>query len=387
MKSSGPGAAPAHYAVFVRLSSRPIPRVTRMMDVANELGYETLFIGARREPGLTDREKVGHHEVKRLGPYFPLLNGRSPVLYIRSIVSYNLSLLKFLNRENPEIVHASDIETMFASVVYSTLRGRVLIYNIHDNLSQRYRINIFAQFLLNFLEGGAVLFSSTTLVPERFRRQSLPWWCRSRVKVIRNTPSDRGYKEPVHLKYPIRIFFGGWLDKGRGILQLLDLVRENDDFQLVIAGEGDKDLLDDINVSPRVEYLGFVSHDEIMEETAKCHFVSALYDPSRSINRYAASNKLAEALATGRPTLINSEMEIRSDLEIFNCLVALPYADVRRGAASAMRELVNGPQGEYVSACENARRAYESLYSWDEARREMEDVLRIPSVSKVTSGG
>ena len=48
-------------------------------------------------------------------------------------------------------------------------------------------------------------------------------------------------------------------------------------------------------------------NEDVIAETARCDFSAALYDPIRPINRFAASNKIAEALAVGRPLIINDD--------------------------------------------------------------------------------
>ncbi len=365
----------AKRAVFARLGSRPIPRVTRMMDVARSLGYETLFLAARREEGLAENETYAGHEVKRIGPFFPLLNGRGAWLYIRSVIGYNLDLYGSLREMTPDLVHCSDIETMPAGVLYK-LRARTrLLYNIHDNLAQRYNIQPWAQAILNQFEGLAVRLSSLALVPETFRRDTLPRWCRSKISVVRNTPADRGAFPPATETTPIKLFFGGWLDTGRGLRQLLELVRQNEDFELTLAGEGALELVKEIETTPRTRYLGFVTHEEIMEETARAHVVTALYDPVRPINRHAASNKLAESLACGRPVLVNSEMLITEALLGHDCLVKLPYADVETKAASLLRTTMSDGGATYRAKCRAARAAYEDLYTWEVAQDAMAEAI------------
>lgn len=355
-------------AAFARLGSRPIPRVARMMDEARSVGYDTLFLSGRREEGLAEEEIYAGHKVRRIGPFFPLLNGRAGGLYLRSVLAYNRALWKQLRRLRPALVHCSDIETMPAGILYRWVSGARLIYNVHDNLAQRYTIPEWAQAILNQFEGLAVRLSSIALVPEEFRRDMLPAWCRRKIAIVRNTPADRGALPPNRQRKPIKLFFGGWLDKGRGLGQLMKLVRENEDFELTLAGEGSPELVAEIEATPRTRYLGFVTHDEIMRETADTHIVTALYDPVRPINRYAASNKLSEALSCGRPVLANSEMVITSSLVEHDCLITIPYREINTTAVEQMRAVMADDGVRYYAMCEQAREAFESRYAWKDAQ-------------------
>ena len=366
-----PGSSRSKLAVFARLGSRPIPRVSRMMDEAKQLGFESVFLAARREEGLAEEEVYAGHNVRRIGPFFPLLNGTSGWLYVRSVIGFNLALWSALRATRPALVHCSDIETMPAGILYRWVSGARLIYNIHDNLAQRYNIPRWAQSLLNQFEGFAVRMSSLALVPEEFRRDMLPRWSRGKVSVVRNTPADRGVAPPPAELSPVRLFFGGWLDKGRGLQQLLQLVRDNEDFELTLAGEGSPELVEQIKQTPRTRYLGFVTHEEIMAETARAHVVTALYDPVRPINRFAASNKLSEALSCGRPVLVNSEMVITQSLSEHDCLITVPYAAIGSRAVAEMQAMMADDGLRYRAMCAAARRAFEERYTWEKARAAM----------------
>ena len=52
-----------------------------------------------------------------------------------------------------------------------------------------------------------------------------------------------------------------------------------------------------------------------------------LYTTIQRINRYAASNKIAEALGIGRPVIINKELEIYKILKKYDCSIAVDYKD------------------------------------------------------------
>lgn len=355
-------------AVFARLGSRPIPRVARMMRVAAELRYEPEFCGARREEGLPRTDQWETFPVVRLGRTFPLLNGRRPLTYLSAVLSYNASLLRHLLRERPPLVHASDIETMPACMLYRMFSRTRLVYNIHDNVAQRYRVPRLAEWLLNAAEGLCVVGASITVVPEEFRREALPSWCRRRVAIVRNTPQNIAYEPPLPaVDGRVRIFFGGWLDWGRGLRALLQIAECHPRIDLRIAGEGSPEIVAHLKAHPRVTFLGFLDHDAVMRETAASHVIPALYDPARKINRFAASNKLAEALAVGRVLLINSEMAIADSLAGHRCVVSGPYGSAVDLCTKLLQLVDNWPA--YQEACRDARSIYESRYAWEPVRR------------------
>lgn len=356
-------------ALFLRTTARPVSRVVRMMTVARDAGFDPVFVGAFRDKAVLKEDSWEGFPVRRVGQPFPLLNGRRPLVFVRCVLSCNIGYLRMLWKEHPPIVHASDIETMPAAVIYRLTHRCRLIFNVHDNLAQRYSLPGWINACLNAVEGIAALFSDVTLVPEPFRRTALPSWCRHKVVVIRNLPRDDGPQSPPppFENGKIRLFYGGWLDWQRGIEALLALGQEPD-IELRIAGEGAAEIVDRIKQFPQVTFLGFLSSAAVMEETLRAHFVPVLYDPSRIINRFAASNKLAETLSAGRPMILNEEMEIAKDLAGGPGIISTPYAQAAM-IAPRLRALAADPAA-YRLACDSARQLYDRHYDWTKVRRD-----------------
>ncbi|MDB4806245.1 glycosyltransferase family 4 protein, partial [Akkermansiaceae bacterium] len=139
-----------------------------MALVAKELRYETLFVGANRDQDLKESEIWDDLQVRRVGKFYPMLNGIGLWAYIRGIVSYNRHALKLLRSSKPDVIHFSDVESFFAVFFYVLFNKVRTIYNIHDNFGQRYPLPKWINAILNVFEGLIVKFSNTTLVPEKF---------------------------------------------------------------------------------------------------------------------------------------------------------------------------------------------------------------------------
>lgn len=364
--------------LFLRQASRPIPRVTRMMRVVESLGVEAEFVGAMREASLPRADRWEGFAVHRVGRAFPLVNGTRPFTYLRGVLSFWGGAVRRILDRRPALLHASDVE----AVIPALLAGRILripvIYNIHDNLSVRYSLPAVVMAALNVFEGALVVLSDVTLVPESFRRDLLPAWARRRVHVVRNAPEDPGFQERPAPHRPPVVLFAGWLDLGRGLRQVLALARAGR-IRLVVAGEGDARLQQELRTTPNVEYVGFRDHTGVMALTRDCDYVAAFYDPARVINRYAASNKIAEALAVGRPVLINRELEVASGLVAAGAAIAVPYAEI--GTVSQHLERLESDPTAYVAAGRAARRYYEEHYHSDRVRSASLDALREAGVS------
>ena len=102
-------------------------------------------------------------------------------------------------------------------------------------------------------------------------------------------------------------------------------------------------------------------------------FVSAFYDPSRTINRFAASNKIADALAVGRPILMNCELEIAKQLGPVGCALCVPYTKIAHLADKVVA--LADDRDTYNAACAKARAAYDANYAWEAVRDRMHTML------------
>ena len=354
-------------AIFMRLASRPIPRVTRVMSVARESGFACLFVGAARDLGLERTDRWEDFEIERVGRAFPLVNGGRPLTYLRGVLSYGAAAIGLIRRERPAFIHASDFEAGVPALIAGRLFRIPVMYNIHDNLSMRYSLPRPLVGALNIAEGLLVRAAAVTVVPEPFRRDALPSWARDAVQVVRNSPDDPGYTAPSAV-VPVlpRVLFAGWLDRGRALLEVIGLARAGQ-IQLVVAGEGDDAIRAALRTTPNIEYRGFCNHGEIIELTRSCDYVAAFYDPARAINRYAASNKIAEALAVGRPVLTNRELLVADALQAAGVGIIVPYADITSIGPSLRAHLLD--RTAYIATCQRARRLYEADYHSSQVRQ------------------
>jgi len=303
------------------------------------------------------------------------LNGRRLLLYLLKVIQLGGAVWGELGKRRPSVIHVSDFEVAVPVLLFGRKHRTPVVYNIHDNLAQRYRVPGLVCALLNTLEGLAVRASTVAVVPEEFRRSALPRWCRSKVEVVRNSPIDPGFSDPALLEPEGlgRILYGGWLDWGRGLRQMVEIVGSTPGLSLDVAGEGNPEIVGFMAGRQGVRYLGYLTHAEILRSTAESGFVSALYDPARPINRLAASNKLAEGLAVGRPVIVNSELEIAKALRGYGCLVEVPYGKLG-GLGAVIVELIKDRE-RYQEMCRASRRAYEALYDWEQVRQAARRVV------------
>jgi glycosyltransferase involved in cell wall biosynthesis len=369
--------------IFLRTCTRPIPRVLRFMEISRRMGLKAEFWGAYRDKELGREEVYEGEKVNRKGDFFPLVSGSQGKRYVKGIYNYCCAVVRDLKKikKDVKVIHCSDVEPFLATVVFRLFSQAKVIYNIHDNLSQRYsQFPTWVNFMLKQIEGLCVVLSTVAVVPEEFRKQALPWWCRYNVKVAKNSPMSAIHVpgRKLHENSTLKILYAGWLDEGRCIAQLIELAKAKPWIEVIIAGDGDPfvhQMLDDkVKVLPNLIYKGYVANTQAIELTQQCDFVFANYKADRVINVYAASNKIAEALCTGRPVIINQEIKISKIIREWECGVVEAFGDID-GIINKLRRY-RCEQGLYEKECQNARQLYDDQYSWEQVQQSIVVVIK-----------
>jgi len=227
------------------------------------------------------------------------------------------------------------------------------------------------------IESLFILFSDITLVPEEFRKISFPKYVRNKIQVIQNTPNAAIAPKNLHRKPDFmtkpKIFYAGWIDSGRGIDALIAL-SETNLFDVSVAGDGDEALKNRLIATNNIEYLGYLNHEQILEKTNDSDFIYAVYSPTKKINRFAASNKIAESLLLGKPVIVNNEMEISKLLKSYDTCIAIDYEELGK-LSVYITELFNSPN-DYLSMVCNSKKLYKEHYSWDIVKNKIINIYK-----------
>ena len=349
-------------AAFVRPGSFPITRVVRNLRIAEQQGYRPLYIGAARDASLPKHDSWEGFEIERVGISYALLGGKKAWLYLVGVMSFALAANWRLFKLRPKVVHGSDVEGMLGCLIYrACFRDTTLLFNVHDNMPQRYRCPEWAKAVLRAFEGLVARCADAVILPDERRVAAMKQWAPANPVLVPNTPEDPG-QPSVPPSGPTRLLLVGWLDWRRGVETARQLLDRHSTLELVVAGDGPPDVVDAIRELPRTTYHGFVTHEEVFRLADDCHAFVALYDPACEINRNASPNKVGDALALGRPIIINSEVAVAASLVEAGCAIAVPYSDVD-GLAEAIRGTLDQPLVQ-ARMCRAARRHYETEYDW-----------------------
>jgi len=177
------------------------------------------------------------------------------------------------------------------------------VYDKYDEFSTYRRLPGFDPFTFLLQRADSRLFASRSLVETIGMRPSGDVIVPNGVDTTRFRPLDRlearrsvGLPEDI----PLVGYFGA-MDPDRGVADLIEAVQRvrqgGIPIELLLGGRGHKDV--SVN-HPGVRHLGNVPFDRMPKLLASCDLLSIPYQRSTFMDA-GASNKIAEAIACGRP--------------------------------------------------------------------------------------
>jgi len=349
--------------VFVR-SKSPAglePRITKEAGTLDRAGFEVHVILWDRElayPEEETRDGIRIHRFRLRAP-----EGQPSLALL--LPRWWAHLFFRLLRLRPDVVHAVDFDTVVPAYGAAQLAGARLVYDIFDfyaemitaTLSDRLRGSL-AKW-----ERRMIARADAVIVPDLRRQEQFGTTRPKRLVEILNVPEDRPVPRARDDPDQFVVFYGGMIARDRGLKDLV-IACEDVGAKLVVAGHGpdEAELLNHIESSHAALYVGTISYDEVLERTAACQVVAALYDPGVPNNRFAAPNKLFEAMMFAKPVLV-SEGTLAADIvREVGCGLVVRYGDWEALKKALESLMLSSSEAAAMGA--RGRAAFERRYNW-----------------------
>ena len=347
--------------VFLRSKSRAgiEPRLEKEATTLARAGYEVHVV-------LWDRTRSHRSEETRDGIHIDRYQLAAPEgersLALR-LPRWWLHAARTAASLHPDVVHAIDFDTAWPARLAARLAGAKLVYDIFDFYSEMITADL-PPALRRFLacaERRTIAAADLVILPDLRRRVQFGGVEPRKVIEIMNVPEDRPGKAEPSERFVV--FYGGMIAKDRGLTQLVTAC-EAVGARLIVAGHGpdESELLPDIETSPASLYLGTVPYADVLRQTASCHVVAALYDPTVPNNRLAAPNKVFEAMMLRKPVLVSDGIAIAELVRQVGCGLVVPYGNLD-ALKAALERLMLSP-GDCDAMGARGRAAFEARYNW-----------------------
>jgi glycosyltransferase involved in cell wall biosynthesis len=186
--------------------------------------------------------------------------------------------------------------------------------------------------------------------------------------IVYNTPEDHygelgtesGTRPPG-----LKVLYVGLLQVERGLLEVLEALKNHPDWQLTLAGFGGdaEEILREAGGLANVSWLGRIPYQKTLELTAESDVLLATYDPRIANHRYASPNKLFEAMMLAKPVIVARGTGMDQIVDTWDCGLTVEYG-VLQELDHSLNSLAEDPAARETLG-HNGRRAYEQEYSWE----------------------
>lgn len=279
-------------------------RVYKVCNTLFNAGFDILLIGRKLPNSKTLKRPYATYR-------FKLLFNKGALFY----AEYNIRLFFKLLFVKKDILLANDLDTLLPNYLVSKLFNKKNVYDSHELFSQ-----------LPSLEGNYSKIIWTNLEKWLAPKQkyfitvsdSISKWYQDKYLVnpivIKNLPTYKNIEfQESENKY---LIYQGALNKGRGLLVLIEAMKFIENITLKIAGDGPFKTeivkkIEDLNLHNKVELLGNINPDELLFITQKATAGISLEEDCGLSYRYSLPNKLFDYIQAKTPVIASYLPEIK----------------------------------------------------------------------------
>ena len=233
---------------------------------------------------------------------------------IFNLITWNIfiiiKLIKYRNTYSH--IHAIDFDTCMPAIIMKFLFRKRFIFDIYDKYTDSRSISSFYGKIIDSIEKYCCLHCDLLILPDECRKQQLNLSAnQNNICIIENIPIYSNNIKKIEIsyqneKYDFILSYVGVLEKNnRGLENLLDVISNNKQVQLLIAGNGAlKDIVEDYsNKYKNIVYFGEVDPKKALGIMNSSDIIVGMYYKTVKNHLYASPNKYYEHLMLGKPLL------------------------------------------------------------------------------------
>lgn len=288
--------------IFLRSTDcTPDSRVQKYTDYLESCKKNYKVVGWNRHNRVADNNKYTFYHKSA-----PHGNGTKNLF---AMLGFNVFILRYLwqNKDNYQIIHACDFDTVMPAIVIKLLFGKKVIYDIFDWFvdSRNFHNNLLKKIIL-FFERVALKNADVTIICDEERITQLNYIPRT-LWTLPNIPNFNSHilESKSNLNDKIVLSYVGVLSEDRNLQELLDAVSRNQQINLQIAGFGilEHKVKEYANKYENITFWGSVPYKDGLNIMNQSDIIVAFYEKRIKNNIYAAPNKYYESLFLGKPLL------------------------------------------------------------------------------------
>lgn len=303
---------------------------------------------------------------KRLRCFF----NKGVVFYIEM----NIRLILFLLSQKIDIIHAADLDTIGAARIVKLFKNTKIVFDAHEYFTEvpelegkKVKKRIWTWLgKLCVPKSDAAVTVSAPLQPILKEKYGIEF------QLLRNFPLK--IQEAPEVAYIEKreniILYQGAVNSGRGIKEMMQAMLLLEDWEFWVAGKGDlyeecKALKEELGLSKRVRFLGYIRPEELKEITVKARIGVNFLEGISKNYLYSSANKFFDYIQALLPGLTMSFPVYEGVVKEFQ--VGELVAEIVPHEIVAAVKKIDKNYMSYVSACRKAR----ELYTWDKEEKRL----------------
>ncbi len=332
-------------------------------------GHSVEAIGWDRKGAAIEKEKIDGISITRMR------NSRlmrvAPSDLFRNPLWWRMAYREGLKHEF-DYVHSHDLDTLQSGVKLKKKRQTPLVFDAHEIFTYMIEEDV-SKIVGNYSERmeKSLLQDVDHIVTVN---EALREYYKERfdgdVTVVMNCPEEvlAEYEPPTADVFTV--LYVGTLHKSRFVSELVDVIGSMEGVQLKIGGE--KELYDEIEKKSaeydNVSFLGTVPLKAVMPLTKESHAIFCMFDPSSRINQVGSPNKIFEAMAMGKPSIVTKGILSGDIVEKEKCGLAVEYDE--QSLIEAIERLRDDPKLSEELGRNGLKMAHEK-YNWKVQEKEL----------------
>lgn len=240
-------------------------------------------------------------------------------------IEYNIRLFFYLLLSKAKVLSAVDLDTILPNTIVSKIRSKKLVFDAHEYFTEVPEVynRRATRAVWNVVGNVCIPHVDLAYTVSESLANIFTGKHHKKFEVVRNVPVLADAIPHTGNQQPPVIFYQGDVNEGRGLAQMIKAMPALN-AQLRIAGEGPllaelKILVQSLNLSAKVEFLGYVKPDLLPALLAEATIGLNILENRGLSYYYSLANKFFAYMHAGLPqicapfpeyTLINSTYEV-----------------------------------------------------------------------------
>jgi glycosyltransferase involved in cell wall biosynthesis len=268
-----------------------------------------------------------------------------------------------------DIVHAIQIISIPPAVVAGKIKRKPVVYDMLDTYEDSISLPRGIRNFCVAIDKAFMRLADAVVLADEEQIQEVNGISNNNVEVIYDSPETNvEISKKIRRNDVFTLFFAGSLHSGKylNLDKIFDALKYLNDVRVIIAGYGDL-VPYIINIEKRmpekVEYIGEISHAEVLQWSADADLLFMLRDPVLPVNKYICGSKILESMMCGTAIIVNDGSSTANMVRRTNCGFVVNAHNVEE-IVGVINKLKNNPD-MCVQLGINGRKAYDEIYSWN----------------------